>query len=543
MTESRLPPHLSDSPPNFYGEVGARVQRPAVLVWVERIVPNLLVLAGLAAFAYWGHETGWKLPKFAALVGAVPEKEAKWCDEHNVLEAMCVECNPTRFPKPKSFGWCEEHGVADCPLHHPEVAQLASAAVVAPADLERARQALKFTERPENSPDSKIYERRVQLASAEAFEKTGIDIRPVRRQPMVESIAANGEVVYDETRIARLSARLPGTIWRVGKAVGQRVVKGEVLALVDAAEVGKAKSDLLQALAEVDLKGKTLERLRPLAGQAIAGSQYQDAEAAQREAQIRLAAAQHALLNLGLPIKPDDLKGLNDEEAARRIQFLGLPDYLTKTFDAASTTSNLLPVTAPLDGVVVTRQAATGEVVDASKVLFVVADVSQVWVTLDFRVEDARLVTLGKTIRFRHDGHQGKEDLTGVVAWVSTAVDEKTRTVKARADFPNASGELRAGTFGTGRVVLREEKDALVVPTDAVHQLGDCNVVFVRDKDFLKEDSLKLFYVREVRPGAKSEDGKLTEIIVGLLPGEVVATRGSDVLRAQLMKDQLGGDD
>ena len=513
---------------------------PAVLVWFGRVVPNLLVLAGLAAFAWWGHETGWKLPKFAALAGAGPEKEAKWCDDHNVQESLCVECNPTLYPKPKSFGWCAEHGVMDCPLHHPEVAQLSYPPVVAPADLERARRGLEFTDRPENSQESKINERRVQFASDEAFDKAGVDVRPARREAVVESVPANGEIVYDETRVARLSARLPGTLWWLGKTVGQRVARGEVLALVDAAEVGKAKADLLQALAEADLKGKTLERLRPLAGQAVAGSQFLDAEAALREAQIHRATAQHALVNLGLPIRPEDLKGLSDDEAARRVQFLGIPDSLTKALDPRTTTANLLPVTAPLDGVVVTRQAAAGEVVDSSRVLFMVADVSQMWATLDLRVEDARLVALEQKVRFRPDGRQGKEDLIGKVAWVSTGVDEKTRTVKVRVELPNPKGELRDSTFGTGRVILREEKDALVVPTEAVHLVGDCTVVFVRDKDFLQKGALKLFYVREVRPGARSENGQLTEIIVGLLPGEVVATKGSDVLRAQLMKDSLG---
>jgi membrane fusion protein, heavy metal efflux system len=543
MNQSTHAASAAGPPPNLHDDAVSRVRRPGVLVWIERVVPNLLVLAGLAAFAYWGHETGWKLPKFSELSGAAVAKEAKWCDEHNVQECLCVECNPTRYPRPKSFGWCAEHGVMDCPLHHPEVAQLPYPPVVTPADLERARRGLEFSDRPENSTDSKIYERRVQFASDESFEKAGVDVRPARREAVVESVPANGEIVYDETRVARLSARLPGTLWWVGKTVGQRVAKGEVLALVDAAEVGKAKADLLQALAEADLKGKTLERLRPLAGQAVAGSQFLDAEAALREAQIRLATAQHALVNLGLPVQPADLKGMNDEEAARRVQFLGLSDALTKALDPRTTTANLLPVTAPLDGVVVTRQAATGEVVDASKVLFVVADVSRMWATLDLRVEDARLVALGQKVRFRPDGRQGKEDLIGTVAWASTGVDEKTRTVKVRVELANPKGELRDNTFGTGRVILREEKDALVVPTEAVHQVGDCNVVFVRDRDFLKEGALKLFYVREVRPGARSEDGRLTEIVVGLLPGEVVATRGSDVLRAQLMKDQLGGDD
>jgi hypothetical protein len=64
-------------------------------------------------------------------------------------------------------------------------------------------------------------------------------------------------------------------------------------------------------------------------------------------------------------------------------------------------------------------------------------------------------------------------------------------------------------------------------------------VVFVRDKGyFAKPDSPKVFHIRTVRLGARSD--KTTEIIVGVLPGEVVATKGSDVLRAELLKNNLG---
>ena len=84
-----------------------------------------------------------------------------------------------------------------------------------------------------------------------------------------------------------------------------------------------------------------------------------------------------------------------------------------------------------------------------------------------------------------------------------------------------------------------EEKDAVVVPAEAVHQLDGCSVVFVRDKDFLKEGAPSCFTSAKCGR-APSEDGRLTEIIVGLLPGEVVATHGSDVLQAQLMKDRAG---
>ena len=124
------------------------------------------------------------------------------------------------------------------------------------------------------------------------------------------------------------------------------------------------------------------------------------------------------------------------------------------------------------------------------------------------------------------------------MSWISTAVDDQTRTVKVRVDLPNLDGRLRANTFGTGRIVLREEPNAIVVPSEAVHWDGDCHVVFVRDKDFLREGAPKFFHVRKVRLGVKN--GDTTEIIVGLMPGEVIASRNSVVLEAQLLKSNLG---
>ena len=76
------------------------------------------------------------------------------------------------------------------------------------------------------------------------------------------------------------------------------------------------------------------------------------------------------------------------------------------------------------------------------------------------------------------------------------------------------------------------------MPCEAVHWDGDCSVVFVRDKNFLLDGSPKFFHIRTVRLGVK--DGDTTEIIAGVLPGEVIASRNSVVLEAQLLKSKLG---
>lgn len=509
--------------------------RNGFLHWLSQAIPNVFVLAALAGLAYWGHHTGWTVPSFAALTGGESKGRDDWCSEHGVPESQCIECNTDLLPRGQDYGWCRKHGIPNCPFEHPEIAQLPEPPPITPADLERARRALDLLPRPENNSKCKLHQRRIQFASQGAVEKVGIEVAPVWEAPVVEAISANGEITYDQTRVARLSARVPGTIWSVPKQLGDQVRRGEVLALVDAAEVGKAKAEFLQAVTQLRLRSTTYEKLRS-AGPAIAEKELRETKSAFHEAEIRLLSAQQALVNLGLLVGAEEVKDLTEKQIAARIQFLGLPDSLIQSLDAKTTTANLLPIPAPLDGIVVTREVVAGEVVDTAKVLFVVADPRQMWLTLNLRQEDTKKLALGQPVRFRTDGTG--EEVQGRIAWISTNVDEKTRTVKVRANLANPEGRLRASMFGLGQVVLREEKHAITVPSEAVHWDGDCFVVFVRDKNFLEKDAPKVFHVRKVRIGAK--DAQNTEIIAGVLPGELVASKGSGTLRAELLKNNLG---
>lgn len=505
---------------------------------LRRAFPTALAIAALAGLAYWGHRSEWTRPTFASLTGSAHPEVDAWCVDHGVPEAQCIECRPELAPAQPDYGWCQEHGVPQCPLHHPQVAQLKKAAVVLPAHLDRAQRALETTPRAVNNSRCKLQARRIQFASAAAMEKAGVDIALVDERPIVEAIEANGEVVYDETHTAHLVSRAPGTAWRVERQVGDRVARGDVLALIDAADVGRAKAELLQASALARLRRATFERLRPLSEQgAVPGRQLLDAESALQEADIRLLGAQQALVNLGLPVDLDELAEGDPQALARQIRLLGLPTELQSQFDASTTTSNLLPIRAPLDGTVIARDIVAGELVDAERTIFVVADVSRMWLTLNVRHDQAEHVRIGQRVLFQ-PSHRAAAEIQGAVAWISTEVDDETRTVEVRVDLPNDDGSLRANTFGAGRIVLREEPQAIVVPSEAVHWDGCCQVVFVRDKNFLQPNAPKFFHVRKVRTGA--QQGDVTEVIAGLLPGEVIASKNSRVLGAQLLKSNLG---
>ena len=507
------------------------------VIYVVRSLPTVLLLAALGGLAWWGHQSGWSLPKFSEVTGESAAVPDDWCEEHGVPESMCVECNPDDYPKRKLHGWCKIHGIHECPLHHPDVAELKELPQVETHDIERAERALKLKPRPENNFACNNPGRRIQFATMQAATKAGVDVEPVSRAPIVESVSATGEIRYDETRIARLAARANGTVWRVDKQVGDDVREGELLALIDSADVGMVKAELQQALAEWRFSTATVRRLQPAATSGgVARAKILDAEIATRTAWIRAQRAHQSLVNLGLPLPLAQARDFSEQQLANAVRFLGIPEHVASDLNVATTTSNLLPVVASQSGTIVERSIVAGEVVDTTQVLFTVADTSQMWLLLNVPLEDAGYIRNGQSVQFLPDGH--RESVIGNINWKSTSADQKTRTVSVRATLPNTDGHLLNETFGQGEVVLREESDAIVIPNEALQWDGSCHVVFVRDKAWFRKESPKLFHTRSVRPGAKTVDH--TEIIAGVLPGEVVATIGSDVLRAQLLKNNLG---
>lgn len=546
-----------ETPPPKPGACAASKRSAPFRSRIRRSLGQLLAAALaaslVAGFVSLGRATGWKLPKAAALWGNSVEESDDWCEEHGVPESGCVECRPDLFPRDsggersspggRSGGWCDEHGVHECPLCRPELAQLAVRPGITDADRERAARALAFAPRTENDPKCKLHLRRVQLGSDELAARLGLVVAPATRGAMTEVVSAPADIAYDPTRLARVTPRAGGTVWRVERQLGDRVRQGDVLALIDSAEVGRAKAEFQQALVQLDLRRETLAKLRPMSGTTVAGKDVQAAEAAAEEAELRLVASEELLANLGIPLRAADVRGLAPADLARRVQFLGLPATLARELAGLTESSNLLPVHAPLDGEIVTRSAVKDEAADPTKPLFLVADTGRMRLTLRVRPEDADRVRPGQSVRFRHAGHVGPTPWdVGSVTWVSPAADEKTRTVPVLADLLNPSDRHHANTFGAAEVVLREEPQAVLVPSNAVHWEGCCNVVFVRSRDYDRPGAPKVFYVRTVRPGARVETpaGPMTEIAAGLLPGELVAAAGSGALRSELLKNNLG---
>jgi cobalt-zinc-cadmium efflux system membrane fusion protein len=496
-------------------------------------IPTMLTFGLLAGVGWLGHHFGWKLPKSSELFGAtVNAAKSEWCRTHNVPEAICVECNKKLLEYCEQPRWCAEHGVSECPTHHPELAQVTGKPRLPQYDTIAA---INLFAREENNSRCRTFLRRIQFESVEAFNKTGIEVDVAMERPMQESLRTNGELGYDQSRVAHLSTRSAGSVWRVFKTLGDEVQAGDVLALIDAVEVGKAKSELGRAVVQLQLKQRMLESLKAAVG-AVPEKQIRDAESAYEEALINVTLATQALVNFGFAV-PSGLTKLDAVRMTRALQCLGLPPELCDQLGAnGSMTMNLIPIVAPQDGMIVEMDVVAGEVVRPEKSLLTLANLDQMWLTLHVKQEDSDRLALGQRVRFRPDG--SPREVEGRISFISPAVNEQTRAVEVRAVLKNDRRQLKANSFGTGWILLREEPRAVTVPIDALQSDGDCQIVFVRSKDFFKEDSFKLFFARQVRVGARNDTH--VELLAGVLPGEVVATKGSAAFRAELLKSAFG---
>lgn len=370
----------------------------------------------------------------------------------------------------------------------------------------------------------------IAFPSREAIERSGIEVVPVEQRPLVSEIVANGVVRYDDRRLARLSSRVPGSVWRVEKRLGDRVAAGEVLLIVESSEVGRLKAEFLNALVELEARQEQLEILEEVKG-AVMGRQLREARSACRQARNQLMNAEQALVNLGFAVSVAAFESLDDGTRAARMRTLGLDEELLAGIDPRRVTSNLIPLRAPFDGIVIGRDATVGEVVEAGHEIFEVVDLSTMWVVLSIAKEDAARVAVGQPVRFRPDGSD--ESCESTISWISTGVNDATRTLDVRIDVSGAAASrLRANTFGTGRIEVERIGTATVVPSESLQWDGARWVVFVPAGE-------AAFAPQPVRPGLR--EGEFVEIrgdFAGGPPTRVVRA-GSHVLKSKVLLGRM----
>lgn len=339
------------------------------------------------------------------------------------------------------------------------------------------------------------------IASAPAEERA--ETAPIEVTATIEPAA---------DRQARVGSRIPGRVVGLKAKVGDRVRAGQVLAVVDSPELGRAKADYLATAAAADLARQNSDRKRALFDDRIsAEKEWREAEADATRTRAEKDAAEARLHALGV----------SDDE---------LP-HMRKDGHLEST----MAVVSPIGGLVVEASATLGQMVAPENTLFVVMDLSEVWLQVDAYEQDLPQLRRGQRAAVRLKAVPS-EAFQGTVDDVGAVVDPKSRTVKVRVVLANPRGELKPGMFATVTIegTTGERRRGLYVPSGAVQRLGREHVVFV-----VKGEAE--FEPRKVEITAGGKDW--VEVRRGLDAGERVVTQGAFALKSELKKDELGGEE
>lgn len=352
--------------------------------------------------------------------------------------------------------------------------------------------------------------------SVSAQQHVGLQVAPAASIHMQEYLKATGTVQPIDSRVASVRPLARGRITEVRAKVGDRVDKGQTLAIFDNIEAGdlisqqqSAKAELERMKAQLFPAQRQTERSRHLAEiGAVAAKDFESSKAEQEgiEANIR---SQQALID-----------GLR-----QRLRRLGVSD--TATGDSFITT-----LRAPFSGIVTKAAASPGDIIDESREVFAVADISRVWVQAEVYEKDLGRIRVGQDASIRLDTYPG-ETFAGKVTYISDALDPQTRTARVRCEVPNHQLKLKTDMYANLELPTTFSKQAIAVPESALQQVEGKNVVFVRHSD-------TQFEKREVEKGVTV--GGKTEIVRGLKVGEPVVAQGAFHLKSILAGGELGED-
>ncbi len=187
-------------------------------------------------------------------------------------------------------------------------------------------------------------------------------------------------------------------------------------------------------------------------------------------------------------------------------------------------------VTSLIDGTILRKHATPGDSTGPGEPIFVVADLSTVWVDLDVYRQDFDALRVGQRVQL--EAGVGDGDATGEVIYISPFGAANTQTMLARVELPNPQGKWRPGLFVSGRVLLDEVDVPVTVRLSALQRVDGHDVVFVREGS--------RYLVREVRLGRR--DHARVEVVDGLHAGELYVRRNSFVLKSELGKGAASHD-
>ena len=339
----------------------------------------------------------------------------------------------------------------------------------------------------------------------------GIEVKPVTRGDFRTFRDFPGTVVPNQHAVAEITTLVRGRVVDVYVDLGQEVKSGALLAILYSSELGMAQSGYLKAVAKLYVAERAFKRAQSLLEEKVIGV----AEMQRREGEMISIRAEK-------------------RESQDRLRLLGMSDELIERLDREQTIQSHVPIVAPFDGRIITRNLTKGEVVETTEKLFVVADLSEVWVIANIPEKDIPYIhqdqsKQGQNVEILLTTYAGQV-FHGKITYVGDVLDIHSRTMRLRIEVPNPDRRLKPEMYATIRVYSDPETNVLVVPESSVQRERDRKFVFV-------QRDARSFEARDVKLG--ESNGDVVKVLDGLKEGETLVTQGAFVLKSELLGEQI----
>lgn len=356
----------------------------------------------------------------------------------------------------------------------------------------------------------------------EAQRLGGIVVSRVESRSIPVTVSASGRLTWNEDRTVHVGAIAEGRVAKVLVSLGDTVRAGQVLARIHSHDVHEMRAEYAKAVQELSRRRsaqQSAERLRDRA------SRLYELKAGSLEA---LEVAQAELRDAQAAVT----QGSTDVQRARTHleEFLGIPAEDSGHEEGKhDEDADFIPVRASAAGLVVARQATPGAVVQMAAELFTIADVSSLWMIANVAESDLAKLRVGMPVNVRVQAFPDQV-FVGRLQRLGEQLDASTRTLQTRVLVPNRGGRLKPEMYASAEMEEGQTRPALFIPAEAVQDVNGQSVVFVRR-------SQQEFIPRAVQAG-REQGGELV-VLAGLRAGEQIVTKGSFVVKSQLLKNTL----
>ncbi|MEX2326595.1 MAG: efflux RND transporter periplasmic adaptor subunit, partial [Pseudomonadales bacterium] len=197
-----------------------------------------------------------------------------------------------------------------------------------------------------------------------------------------------------------------------------------------------------------------------------------------------------------------------------RLELLDMPEHQIVELEQTRQVKRIVHIHSPFSGIVTNIGVREGKFVTPGTELFMISDLSRVWVYVDVFEHELPWIKVGDKTEMEVMAVPGRK-YTGEIAFIYPYMEAKSRTVKVRMEFPNEEQLLKPEMFADVSIHADTQPRAVVVPSEAIVRSG------LKEQVFVVRSEGK-FEPRKVTPGLESEG--VTQILSGINPGERVVT-------------------